>query len=52
LFYSYENAARDLGYEPKRTFRQGVEEMATYLKEEGLFESRGRTIDQPTAKKK
>jgi len=50
LFYSYENAARDLGYEPKRTFRRGVEDMADYLKEEGLFESRGRTIDRPTAK--
>lgn len=52
LFYSYANAARDLGYEPKRSFRQGVEEMAAYLEEKGLFESRGRTIDQPTVRKR
>jgi len=39
LFYSYENAARDLGYEPRRTFRRGVEEMAGYFDDEGLFGS-------------
>lgn len=49
LFYTYENAARDLGYEPKRTFRRGVEEMTAYLDENGLFESGGRAIDGPTA---
>lgn len=42
LFYSYENAARDLGYAPKRTFRQGVEEMVSYFDENGLFEAGGR----------
>jgi dihydroflavonol-4-reductase len=47
LFYSYENAKRDLGYSPKRTFRQGIEEMAAYFRKEGLFESKGRTIDRP-----
>ena len=47
LFYSYENAKRDLGYSPKRAFRQGVEEMVAYFREEGLFESRGRSIDRP-----
>jgi nucleoside-diphosphate-sugar epimerase len=39
LFYSYENAARDLGYKPRRTFRRGVEEMAGYFDDEGLFGS-------------
>ena len=52
LFYTYENAARDLGYKPQRTFRRGVEEMAAYFHDEGLFESNGRIIDRPTAKKK
>jgi farnesol dehydrogenase len=51
LFYSCENAARDLGYKPVRTFRQGVEEMTAYLEKEGLFESRGRTIDRQTTLK-
>jgi len=52
LFYTFENAARDLGYKPKRTFRRGVEEMAAYFYDKGLFESNGRIIDRPTAKKK
>ena len=42
LFYTYEEAARDLGYDPKRTFRRGVEEMAAYFDENGLFERGGR----------
>lgn len=46
LFYSYHRAERDLGYEPKRTFRQGVKEMIAYFNAEGLFESRGRSIDR------
>jgi nucleoside-diphosphate-sugar epimerase len=52
LFYTYQNAARDLGYEPKRTFRRGVEEMTAYLHEKGLFESGGRIIDRRTARTK
>jgi nucleoside-diphosphate-sugar epimerase len=52
LFYTYENAARDLGFRPKRTFRRGVEEMAAYFYDKGLFESKGRIIDRPTAKRK
>ena len=47
LFYSFDEARRDLGYEPKRTFRQGVEEMVAYFDAEGLFEARGRAIDRP-----
>ncbi|HPW17647.1 MAG TPA: NAD-dependent epimerase/dehydratase family protein [Candidatus Aminicenantes bacterium] len=42
LFYASGDAARDLGYAPKRTFRQGVEEMAAYFDENGLFERDGR----------
>lgn len=42
LFYTHENAARDLGYKPKRTFRRGIEEMAGYFDDEGLFESEPR----------
>jgi len=37
LFYTHENAERDLGYRPKRTFRQAVEEIAAYFEKEGLF---------------
>ena len=37
LFYTHENAERDLGYRPKRTFRQAVEEMAAYYEKEGFF---------------
>ncbi len=47
LFYSNEEAGRDLGYAPKRTFAEGVSEMIDYFQAEGLFESRGRSIDQP-----
>jgi nucleoside-diphosphate-sugar epimerase len=46
LFYSYEAAARDLGYQPKRTFRQAIEEMAVYYEKEGLFAAKGRQMDQ------
>lgn len=41
LFYSYEQAARDLSYQPQRTFRQGVEDMAAYFRAEGLFRAKG-----------
>jgi nucleoside-diphosphate-sugar epimerase len=37
LFYTYEDAERDLGYRPKRTFRQAVNEMAAYYEKEGFF---------------
>jgi dihydroflavonol-4-reductase len=45
LFYSYEDAERDLGYRPVRTFRQAIKDMIAYFRAEGLFESRGRSID-------
>jgi nucleoside-diphosphate-sugar epimerase len=37
LFYTYEDAERDLGYRPKRTFRQAVNEMAAYYEKEGFL---------------
>ena len=46
LFYTHEKAARDLGYRPKSTFRQAVEEMAEYYRTENLFKSKGRYLDQ------
>jgi dihydroflavonol-4-reductase len=38
LFYSCERAQRELGYAPKRAFRQAVEEMVRYFAGHGLFE--------------
>jgi dihydroflavonol-4-reductase len=45
-FYTSANAIRDLGYKPKRTFRQGVEDMVDYYKLHHLFEMKGRYIDK------
>jgi len=50
LFYSYEKAARDLGYQPKRTFRKAIEEMVRYYRTENLFEAKGRYHDQVAKK--
>jgi len=36
-FYSSERAARELGYSPERSFREGVSEMYGYLKGRGRF---------------
>ena len=47
LFYSNEESERDLGYKPQRAFAEGVSEMIAYFQAEGLFESRGRSIDKP-----
>ncbi len=46
LFYSNEEAEQDLGYSPRRSFSEGVEEMIAYFQAEGLFEARGRSIDR------
>jgi dihydroflavonol-4-reductase len=40
LFYHHEAAARDLGYCPRRPFRQAVEDMAEYYSLLGLFTER------------
>jgi len=45
LFFSYEKAARELGYRPKRTARQAIEDMTAYYRAQNLFESRGRQVD-------
>lgn len=40
-FYSHALARRELGYAPKRTFRQAVEEMVRYFADNGLLGSGG-----------
>jgi nucleoside-diphosphate-sugar epimerase len=46
LYYTYEDTARDLGYKPKRTFLQAIEEMVDYYQAENLFEAKGRFVDR------
>jgi len=45
-YYTYENARRDLGYEPKRTFRMAIGDMVDYYIKEGLMETQTRFIDK------
>ena len=40
LFYHHEDAARELGYCPQRSFRLAVEDMADYYARMGLFTER------------
>jgi dihydroflavonol-4-reductase len=40
-FYSHALAQRELGYAPKRTFRQAVEEMVRYFADNGLLRNPG-----------
>ena len=40
LFYKHEDADRELGYRPQRSFRQAVEDMADYYARMGLFTER------------
>jgi dihydroflavonol-4-reductase len=47
LFYSGRETEAAIGYAPKRTFRQAVEEMADYYSGHGLFGAAGRHIDGP-----
>jgi dihydroflavonol-4-reductase len=51
-FYSSEEAIRDLGYQPKRTFRQAVAEMVDYYMQEGLLETTDRYLDKTLVAKK
>jgi dihydroflavonol-4-reductase len=44
-FYSCEKARRELGYVPHRTFRQAVESMYDYMKENGLLAGKSRKMD-------
>lgn len=45
-FYSCNKAHLDLGYIPKRTFRQAVEEMVDYYQQQNLLNNTGRFIDK------
>ncbi len=51
LFYTSKNASEDLGYRPKRTFRQAVEDMLEYYIAENLLEVEGRYLDRVEPKK-
>ena len=46
LFYSSQKAINELGYEPKRTFREAVGDMIAYYEREGLLDTEGRFIDK------
>ncbi len=46
LYYSSINAKQDLGYQPKRSFREAAEEMLEYYLEENLLEAKGRFVDK------
>ncbi len=46
LFYTSQNAVNDLGYRPKRSFRQAVEDMVDYYEKENLLNTPGRFIDK------
>lgn len=45
-FYTYKNAQQDLGYKPKRTFREAVEEMIDYYSNQNLLDKTERFIDK------
>jgi nucleoside-diphosphate-sugar epimerase len=45
-YYTSQNASSDLGYKPKRTFRQGVEDMVDYYRKEQLMDVTERFIDK------
>lgn len=45
LYYTSANATRDLGYQPKRTFKQAVEEMLEYYIQHNLLQAAGRYVD-------
>lgn len=45
-FYTYQNAYQDLGYKPKRTFKQAVVDMLDYYIKHNLLQSNGRWIDK------
>jgi len=45
-FYSSKNAIEDLGYQPKHSFKQAVEDMLDYYIKHNLLQSTGRWIDK------
>jgi len=50
-FYSYKKAKDELGYYPKRTFRQGVIDAFRYLKSNNLLNQKTRNADKLDIKK-
>ncbi|GAB4310165.1 MAG: NAD-dependent epimerase/dehydratase family protein [Promethearchaeota archaeon] len=44
-FYSCAKATRELGYAPKRSFREAVRDAVAYYSAHGLLEAKGRAID-------
>ncbi len=46
LFYSSTHAEHELGYKPKRSFREAIEGMLDYYLKEGLLEAKGRFVDK------
>jgi len=45
-YYTSENAVRELGYVPKRSFRQAISDMIDYYIREGLMDTQTRFIDR------
>jgi dihydroflavonol-4-reductase len=50
-FYTYRTAEQEIGYTPKRRFRQAVEEMYDYYLEKGRFSEKERYLDKVSPKK-
>ncbi|HMF32512.1 MAG TPA: NAD-dependent epimerase/dehydratase family protein [Candidatus Lokiarchaeia archaeon] len=48
-FYTYAKAERELGFAPKRTFRQAVADMFDYYKAHNLLQVGGRVMDKVVA---
>ena len=45
-WYSYKEAEREIGYQPKRSFESGVDEMIDYYQLHGLFQVKERFLDK------
>lgn len=45
-FYTSKNAIEDLGYQPRHSFKKGVEDMLDYYIKHNLLQSKGRWIDK------
>ena len=51
-FYSYEKAKKQLGYEPEKSFREAVEDMAEYYEQRDFFSKMEREADKLVLEKK
>jgi dihydroflavonol-4-reductase len=45
-YFSHDNADKEIGYHPKRTFREAIKEMIAYYDKNKLFDVRERYIDR------